>query len=88
MYALDISKQADKKFFKIAKKNRTLYNSIFKKIRELKENPEHFKPLRGSMKGERRIHFGSFVLIFEIDYEKKLVRILNFDHHDKIYKKR
>ncbi len=85
MYNLEISELADRKFCKIAKKNKVLFEAINKKIEEIKTNPEHFKPLRANMKGQRRIHFGHFVLIFEIIYEKKVVRILDFDHHDKIY---
>jgi len=88
MYKIGVSELLDKKFYKIAKKNRALFEAISKKIEELKLNPEHFKPLRGSMKGERRIHFGPFVMTFEIDYSKGIVRILDFDHHDVIYKKR
>ena len=87
MYEIEVSDLADKKFYKIAKKNRVLFEAINKKIEELKHNPEHFKPLRGSMKGERRIHFGHFVLAFEIDYQRGIVRILDFDHHDLIYEK-
>jgi mRNA-degrading endonuclease RelE of RelBE toxin-antitoxin system len=30
----------------------------------------------------------SFVLIFKIDDENKIVKFEDFDHHDKIYKKR
>ena len=87
MYKLEISDLADKKFYKIAKKNKVLFEAVSKKINELKKNPEHFKPLRGSMKGEKRIQFGHFVLVFEIDHKKGVVRILDFDHHDKIYRK-
>jgi YafQ family addiction module toxin component len=86
MYKIKVSELADRKFHKIAKKNKILFESISKKIEELRINPERFKPLRGSMKGERRIHFGHFVMIFEIDYKKGIVRILDFDHHDKIYR--
>ncbi len=85
MYKIEVSDLADKKFFKIAKKNKPLFEAITKKIDELKTNPEHFKPLRGSMKGERRIHFGSFVMTFEINFDLGIVKILDFDHHDKIY---
>ncbi|MFA6022922.1 MAG: type II toxin-antitoxin system RelE/ParE family toxin [Candidatus Pacearchaeota archaeon] len=85
MYIIEVSELADRKFYKIAKKNKVLFEAITKKIEELKINPEHFKPLRGNMKGERRIHFGHFVLTFEIDYLRGIVRILDFDHHDKIY---
>ena len=85
MYKIEVSGLVDKKFFKIAKKNKPLFEAICKKIEELKINPEHFKPLRGTMKGERRIHFGPFVLTFEIDYKEGIIKILNFEHHDKIY---
>lgn len=87
MYELEISDLADKKFYKIAKKNKILFEVINKKIEEIKMNPEHFKPLRKDMKGQRRIHFGHLVLTFEIIYERKIIRILDFDHHDKIYEK-
>ncbi len=87
MYELEVSDLADKKFYKIAKKNRILFEAINKKIEEIKVNPEHFKPLRGNMKGQRRVHIGHFVLTFEIIYERNIVKILDFDHHDKIYLK-
>ena len=86
MYELELSNLADKKFNKISKKNKVLFDAISNKIDEIKENPEHFKPLSNDMKGQRRIHFGHFVLTFEINYEKHIVKILDFDHHDKIYK--
>ncbi|MEK6913088.1 MAG: type II toxin-antitoxin system RelE/ParE family toxin [Nanoarchaeota archaeon] len=86
MYELEVSDLADKKFYKIAKKNKVLFEAINKKIDEIKTNPEHFKPLSNDMKGQRRIHFGHFVLTFEINYERNIVKIIDFDHHDKIYK--
>lgn len=85
MYKIEVSELADKKFYKIARKNKVLFEAINKKMGELKINPEHFKPLRHDMKGERRIHLGNFVLTFEIDYQRGVVKILNFDHHDRIY---
>jgi addiction module RelE/StbE family toxin len=40
------------------------------------------------MKGARRVHISkSFVLVYEIDEKSKVVRLLDYDHHDKIYKK-
>ena len=47
------------------------------------ENPKHYKPLRNIFVGYRRIHFGSFVLIYKID--KNLVKIISLDHHEKAY---
>lgn len=38
------------------------------------------------MHGARRVHIGkSYVLIFEIDEKQKIIRILDFNHHDVIY---
>ena len=87
MYQIEVSDLADRKFHKIAKKNRVLFEAIDKKIEEIKRNPEHFKPLRYSMKNVRSVHFGHFVLAFEIDHQKGIVKILDFDHHDKIYER-
>jgi len=41
------------------------------------------------MKGLRRVHLEkSFVSVFEIDEEEKMVRFLDLDHHDEIYRKK
>jgi mRNA interferase RelE/StbE/toxin YoeB len=85
-YSLEISKHADLKFSKMAKKKKWLLEVIRKKVGKILENPEHFKPLRGDMHGARRVHFDkSFVLTYEIDFARKVVRILDFEHHDKVY---
>lgn len=60
---------------------RQIEQQIFKVIRA----PELGKPLRHSLKNRRRVHVGSFVLVYEF-YNEEL-RFLDFDHHDRIYKK-
>ena len=85
-YALDISDEADRKFNKLKKKDKKQLEIIDKKIRQILMDPHRFKPLRGDMHGARRVHIGkSFVLIYEVDEENKAIRILDYDHHDKIY---
>ncbi|KYC44809.1 MAG: hypothetical protein APG12_00003 [Candidatus Methanofastidiosum methylothiophilum] len=50
--------------------------------------PYLFKPLKGDMKGARRVHISkSFVLVYAIDEKNKIIRLLDYDHHDKIYRK-
>ncbi|MBU2634397.1 MAG: type II toxin-antitoxin system RelE/ParE family toxin [Nanoarchaeota archaeon] len=85
MYSLSVKPEVDKKFEKIRKKNSKQFKIILKKIEQVVKNPHHFKPLRGDMHGVRRVHVGSFVLTYEIDEEKKVITILDYDHHDKIY---
>ena len=85
-YRLQISEELDKVFSKLAKKNKKQLQIINKKIDQILQNPYHFKPLRGDMHGARRVHIDtSFVLTYEIDEEKKLIRLLDFDHHDHVY---
>jgi YafQ family addiction module toxin component len=70
-------------------KNRVLFEAIFKKIDEILQNPTRYKPLRHDMKGFQRVHvMKSFVLIFKVDDDNKIVKFEDFDHHDKIYKRR
>ncbi|MFC1649029.1 type II toxin-antitoxin system mRNA interferase toxin, RelE/StbE family [Nanoarchaeota archaeon] len=86
MYNLDISEKLDKKFSRLAKKDKKQLQLISKKITQIRKNPQHYKPLRGDMHGARRVHIGkSFVLTYEIDENSKVVRILDYDHHDNIY---
>jgi len=86
MYFLDTKPNIDKIFFKLEKKNPKQMQIIFKKIEQIVENPYHFKPLKGDMHGARRVHIDkSFVLTYEIDEENKVVRLLDYEHHDKIY---
>lgn len=80
VYALDFGRalrrfREDKNFI------RRIESQVDKILRE----PAMGKPLRYTLKNRRRIHVGSFVLVYEF-YNGEL-RFLDFDHHDKIYKK-
>jgi len=86
MYSLDTKPDVDKIFSKFSRKNPKQLQIIFRKIKHIVANPYHFKPLKGDMKGARRVHIDkSFVLTYEIDEENKIIRILDYDHHDNIY---
>jgi hypothetical protein len=38
------------------------------------------------LQNKRRVHIGgSFVLIYEVNEEKKMVTLLDFDHRDNVY---
>lgn len=67
------------------KKDGRIFQSIVNQIEKIIREPEIGKPLRHTMKGRRRIHVGSFVLVYEFHNEE--LRFIEFDHHDKIYKK-
>lgn len=85
MYKLEIRESVDKLFFKLSKKDKVSIAYIDKKVKEILENPYHFKPLRSPMQNFRRVHIGNFVLIYSIDENKKTIILEKYEHHDKVY---
>ena len=82
-YSIEFSSTFEKSMKKLKKKDKVMYDQIQKKLIDLVENPDHFKPLRNILAGYRRIHFGSFILIYKID--GSIIKIISLDHHDKSY---
>jgi len=87
MYSLEIEKRVYEKFNKLSKKDKSQLECINSKIQQILANPHHFKPLRFSMAGLYHAHImKSFVITYRIDEKTKTVIIIDYDHHDKIYK--
>ena len=85
MYNLEIEEAVFKAFKKLAKKDRPQLEATNKKIDQILTDPFQFKPLRHPLEGLRRVHVGSFVLIFEVLEDSQTVRVLKYTHHDKAY---
>lgn len=83
VYQIEFSVQFVKSMKKLKKKDKVLFEQIQKKLIDIVQNPDHYKPLKNILAGYRRIHFGSFVLIYKI--EGDIVRIISLDHHDQSY---
>ncbi len=85
-YQPDYTKKLEKKLFKLKRKGPNQMQAIEKKIPEILENPYRFKPLSGKFTGIYRVHImKSFVLTFEIHENEKIIKFLDYDHHDNIY---
>ena len=69
------------------KRDRAVFDRLQKQIDKILRAPELGKPLRYHLKHCRRLHVGPFVLVYEINMQKRTVHFLEFDHHDKVYKK-
>jgi len=72
-----------KDYARIVKKDRPLQEQVDKKLLQILENPEAYKPLRRPLSGYRRVQVGCFVITFRIDEDT--VRFVRIAHHDKIY---
>jgi len=86
MYSAEPTPNFERKMRKLRKKDPLRYERVRKKSIEICEEPHHYEPLGNVMAGERRVHIDPFVLTFEVDEQRKIVRFLDFDHHDKVYK--
>jgi len=79
-YSVEFSAEFERSIKKLKKKDKVFFEQIQKKLVEIIETPERFKPLRNVLAGYRRIHFGSFVLIYTIEGD-----IISLDHHDRAH---
>jgi mRNA-degrading endonuclease RelE of RelBE toxin-antitoxin system len=87
VYGLKLKPEADRIFEKLKRKNPRQLEIISRKLRKIQENPHHeFKFLRFPLQTFNRVHIdGSFVLIFRIDREEKVVDVHYLGHHDEVY---
>ena len=79
------STEFEKALKRLTKQNRKTFEQLENQIEKILREPQIGKPLRYTLKNRRRLHVGSFVLVYE--FHRNELRFIDFDHHDKIYKK-
>lgn len=82
-YQIKFTPFFEKQLQKIKKKDKVLFDRLSKKLKEIRQNPEHYKPLKNILKGTRRAHFDPFIIIFGI--EADLITVHYVKHHDEAY---
>jgi len=74
----------------LKKRDKALFIAVRKKMRQIASSDnagiDHFKNLRGSMSHLKRVQIESFVLTFRVKGD--IIIFEDFDHHDRIYRKR
>ncbi len=83
MYEAVFSDEFKNQLAKLKKKDFVMYIRVEKKIKDLLLEPTHVKHLKNVLKGEQRVHLGSFVLRFKS--EENRVYFITFKHHDEAY---
>ena len=85
-WSLEVSPRFERDYRDLCGKNAALRKAVDKKVAQILEQPMHYKPLRGPLKGVRRVHVAtSFVLLFEPIEKRLVVRLLRLAHHDVAY---
>jgi len=87
-YKIKPSPKVEAIFKKMAQKDPVRLEQIHVKLKEVAEQPDRYKFLRNKLKGENRLHFGHHVLTYDIYKAEELIYLLDYDHHDNVYKKR
>lgn len=85
MYSISVKGHVERIFRRLEKRDKKQLKIIKKKLQQIVENPQHFKPLRVPMQNKRRAHIGSFILIYSIDEKNKTVIVEEYTHHDEVY---
>ncbi len=89
-FKFDISPMLQRKLDKLARIDNALAIAVRKKINKIILcdfiSIQHYKNLRHELSNFKRVHIGSQVLVFRI--KEEVIIFEDFDHHDKIYKKR
>ncbi|MDA3836183.1 MAG: addiction module toxin RelE [Nanoarchaeota archaeon] len=88
MRKFQLSKKLERTLKKLSKKDKLLFERTMDKIDEIVESYDidNYKNLKKPMNEYKRVHVGSFVLIFRHDKKNDLVFFEDLDHHDFIYK--
>ena len=87
MYKIEVKGSLDKIFDKLSKKDKHQMEIILRKIKEVVQNPSHYKNLRAPLQHLKRVHIDkNFVLVFSVDENTKTVVFENYDHHDNLYR--
>jgi len=84
-FDIEIGDKLQRKLKKLQNKDSEYYNAIISKIVQIAEAPQMGKPLRGVLKGKRRVHIGPFVLIYKVNENDHIVTIIELEHHDDAY---
>jgi len=92
MFDFNLSDELKLIIKKLIRKDKKKVEIISKKIKEIinsdKQSIQHYKNLRHDLKDYKRVHIDkSFVLAFKVDILSNFILFVDFDHHDKIYKK-
>lgn len=85
-WSLEASRQFEHDFRKLCAKDAKLRRAVERKVEQILLQPTHYKPLRAPLQGVRRVHVAtSFVLLFEPDEGRRVVKLLRLAHHDEAY---
>jgi mRNA-degrading endonuclease RelE of RelBE toxin-antitoxin system len=89
-FRIVISDELKKTLVILKRKDKTMFQMVEKKILQIASldsiSIQHFKNLRSPLNDFKRVHLGSYVLLFHVQANNIIFDA--FEHHNKIYQQR
>lgn len=82
-YRFQFTPFLEKQLKKLKQKDAVLFERLTKKLKEISQNPERYKPLKNVLAGCRGVHLDPLVIVFEIKGD--LIILHYVKHHDEAY---
>ncbi|RZN40076.1 MAG: type II toxin-antitoxin system mRNA interferase toxin, RelE/StbE family [Methanophagales archaeon ANME-1-THS] len=84
-----ISDELTRTLKRLKRRDLTLFTQVQNKLSQIATFDEasinHFKNLRSNMSNYKRVHIGSFVLLFRVEKDKDTIIFDRLVHHDDVY---
>jgi mRNA-degrading endonuclease RelE of RelBE toxin-antitoxin system len=84
-YEMNFEGRVEKILKRMAKKDKARYFLILERLKQVREDPVRFKPLKVPMSSYRRAHVDSLVILYLIDEALHKVFVIDVCHHDDAY---
>jgi mRNA interferase RelE/StbE len=84
-YAIEFTREAESGFASLLHADRRLAGRILRKIESLADAPREGKPLVGNHQGEFSLRVGSYRIIYEVDFARRIIFILTVAHRKNAY---
>jgi mRNA-degrading endonuclease RelE of RelBE toxin-antitoxin system len=89
-FRIIISDELKKTLVNLKRKDKTMFQMVEKKILQIASldsvSIQHFKNLRSPLSDYKRVHLGSYVLLFHVQTNNIIFDA--FEHHDTVYQPR
>ncbi|WP_456487493.1 type II toxin-antitoxin system RelE family toxin [Candidatus Alkanophaga liquidiphilum] len=83
-YQVVVSRKFDRRFSNLS---REVQDRIVEKLKALQERPELGKPLKGKLRGLRSLRVGKYRIIYQVDEDSKVVRVITVGRREEVYER-
>lgn len=83
MFKVLLTHEAEKQ---LASLDRRYQKAIVQALKRLEENPKIGEPLRSELKGKFRLRVSRFRIIYQFDYQEKIIWVLTIEHRKDVYR--